>query len=266
MKLKSKLIATIVSICAAIAVMGVGVWAAAGSFKVSVENTISLSFTQLDGDVSVATTHGGDDLTETAIAELAHATNVIYDASEATEADKEKTIKAADGDVTYAGTNFFTETYLTANTNAAFLQYEFKYTAPAGVSRDTMSTSVTVTEASKPTATIGSTQVFDVRYFISVNGTEWVQLESATAVYVDAADTFYVRAICAYKNGVEGTTAATSITVEGTWNFAVDFAPAAAVDTDSAISTGATLSTSSNQIAYIAGSTATTVYSALKTA
>ena len=60
MKLKSKLIATIVSICAAIAVMGVGVWAATSTFSVSVSNTVSLGFQNLDGKVTVSATTGAD--------------------------------------------------------------------------------------------------------------------------------------------------------------------------------------------------------------
>ena len=53
MKLKSKLIATIVSICAAIAVMGVGVWAATNTFSVTVTNQINLAFANLPGTVTI---------------------------------------------------------------------------------------------------------------------------------------------------------------------------------------------------------------------
>ena len=52
MKLKSKLIATIVSMCAAIAVMGVGVWASSSqSFQITVKNDIDVKIISVDADV-----------------------------------------------------------------------------------------------------------------------------------------------------------------------------------------------------------------------
>ena len=52
MKLKSKLIATIVSMCAAIAVMGVGVWASTSqSFQVTVKNDIDVKILSVDADI-----------------------------------------------------------------------------------------------------------------------------------------------------------------------------------------------------------------------
>ena len=52
MKLKSKLIATIVSMCAAIAVMGVGVWASSSqTFQVTVKNDIDVKIISVDADV-----------------------------------------------------------------------------------------------------------------------------------------------------------------------------------------------------------------------
>ena len=60
MKLKSKLIATIVSICAAIAVMGVGVWAATQTFTVNVKNTVSINFQNLTGKVAISAVANAD--------------------------------------------------------------------------------------------------------------------------------------------------------------------------------------------------------------
>lgn len=54
MKIKTKLIATIVSMCAALAVMAVGVWAAATDFTLTVSNTVSMSFLATEAKVSVA--------------------------------------------------------------------------------------------------------------------------------------------------------------------------------------------------------------------
>ena len=52
MKLKSKLIATIVSMCAAIAVMGVGVWAStAQSFTLTVNNDIDVKIVGVNADI-----------------------------------------------------------------------------------------------------------------------------------------------------------------------------------------------------------------------
>lgn len=52
MKLKSKLIATIVSMCAAIAVMGVGVWASTSqNFTVTVKNDVDIKILNINADV-----------------------------------------------------------------------------------------------------------------------------------------------------------------------------------------------------------------------
>lgn len=52
MKLKSKLIATIVSMCAAIAVMGVGVWASTSqNFTVTVKNDVDVKIININADV-----------------------------------------------------------------------------------------------------------------------------------------------------------------------------------------------------------------------
>ena len=52
MKLKSKLIATIVSMCAAIAVMGVGVWASTSqNFTVTVKNDVDVKIINVNADV-----------------------------------------------------------------------------------------------------------------------------------------------------------------------------------------------------------------------
>lgn len=52
MKLKSKLIATIVSMCAAIAVMGVGVWASTSqNFTVTVKNDVDVKIVNVNADV-----------------------------------------------------------------------------------------------------------------------------------------------------------------------------------------------------------------------
>lgn len=52
MKLKSKLIATIVSMCAAIAVMGVGVWASTSqNFTVTVKNDVDVKILNVNADV-----------------------------------------------------------------------------------------------------------------------------------------------------------------------------------------------------------------------
>lgn len=52
MKLRSKLIATVVSMCAAIAVMGVGVWASTSdNFTVTVKNDVDIQIIKVDADV-----------------------------------------------------------------------------------------------------------------------------------------------------------------------------------------------------------------------
>ena len=130
MKLKSKLIATIVSICAAIAVMGVGVWAATSSFTVSVTNNVNIEFTRLTGTVTVnATAKTGESVAT--LADKIDALEAELYTEATTDAQKTQTISAATGDANHhqwAGADLLTTANVDANTKYAQLQYVFTYT------------------------------------------------------------------------------------------------------------------------------------------
>lgn len=209
MKLKSKLIATIVSICAAIAVMGVGVWAASTSFTVHVNNTVQLSFVQLDGTVTMAATSGATalqaDKSELSIAEAA-----IYDSTDESKDDAEYTVS---NDIT----SFLTATYVDASKcTSAYVEYTFKYTAAANITEGMSDLLVSVDETAAPSTTHG--EFFKTYYFVSENGTTWYDIKDK-AIITDATTSVWVKAICVYEN--EDVVSFASD--DTTWNFDVVF-------------------------------------------
>lgn len=243
MKLKSKLIATIVSICAAIAVMGVGVWAATSSFTVTVTNQISLGFDNLgvgeNSKITVTAKAGADvtglDLSTTdnetdtkSIADLNEVVLYGYDADKQSYAVKYNAISSSE---TVAGTNLqwlgadFLSTYntedgtgyITDKTKAAAIDYTFTYTPDSTVTTGTGSISVTVTEITAPPTAKGAK--VEAVYYVSNDGTNWYPLTSGTAVVAGAYNaTIRVRAICQYSN--ENLVSASA---SGSWQFSVQF-------------------------------------------
>ena len=263
MKLKSKLIATIVSICAAVAVMGVGVWAAGSSFEVTVTNNVAFSFVGLDGTVKLTTANVADN--ETA-AQTNISNETLYDGSE-TVINKIQNANVGEETTTLAHNivNYFQKDAagcgIDAKTKGAYVEYTFTYDA-ASVTANTVSTKVTVTQDSSTTPTLNQTDAsFKIYYLISTDNSTWVQLTSGTAVYVDASVDFYVKAVLVYSNPN-----AVSITGSGNWVFTVAMSADAAVDTETAIKTGAATTVSGASYEYRAGSAATTIYSAVENA
>lgn len=216
MKLKSKLIATIVSICATIAVMGVGVWAATQSFTVTVTNTISLSFVNLEGAVSVKASTGVDNTVSGGATPSLTATTMYDNGTETYNAISAS--ETADKNLQFKGANFFNTTNVDKDTSYATVLYEFTYTANDASSS---LTSVTVSETGTPAVT---GDVLTVAYYAKAEGqTKWTKLTSGTAVIVAAGKDVTILAVASYANPNHKSI---STTTEN-WAFTVAFAATA---------------------------------------
>lgn len=241
MKLKSKLIATIVSICAAIAVMGVGVWAATSTFSVSVSNTVNLTFQNLDGMVEVSASATADKYAAGAAAINLNSTEIFNNGVTAYNAVSSSET-AAGTNLQFLGADFFTNANIDAATKNAAVMYEFKYTHNANAASGAVA--VTVTETAAPAVT-GAT--ITVSYYVSTDNTNWTKATVGQA-YTTTGHTgdIYVRAIAQYTNanGVSVTTTGT------TWNFAVAYEAVATVGTTPSGTT--TISTNANGVVTIA--------------
>lgn len=237
MKLKSKLIATIVSICAAIAVMGVGVWAATGSFTVQVTNNINLSFANLAGDISVVGKAGADVTGvdgEDAQKTVANLEAVLYDydatAAAGYEPVKFDAIAAAEvaekTTKVWAGADFLqtyadVDTgYITEETKAAAIEYTFTYAK--ATTNGSGSINVALTQTGEDQALAGGATLVYSYYVSNDGGATWYPLaDNGTVVKAGAwDDSIKVKAICQYKNPER-----VSVTVDTDWIFSLTFTP-----------------------------------------
>lgn len=218
MKFKSKLIATIVSICTAIAVMGIGVWAAVSTFTTSISNTVSLFFDNLAGEIWVSAETGVDNLKNGGSTPSLPET-MLYSQGK-TIYNK---IAAEEDDLTleWEGTMFLDSTkngmkIVDQSTKAAAVAYLFIYQPHAdnvGVSN----IAVQVTETSTPVITGGTVQT---AYFVSTDNITWTEITSGVSM-CPACDNenLFVLAVCQYHNPEQ-----TSVTtVESNWDFDVTF-------------------------------------------
>ena len=224
MKLKSKLIATIVSICAAIAVMGVGVWAATTKFTVTVSNHVEFAVTNLAGTIHVKGTAKVD-------------TAEIYTA-DADKLDKDLFVSQTAGEpysatidaTSYKGAGMFNnkeganQNYkITNDTKSASLSYTFTYTPVSGAT-GTANTLVTITPgASLPT--LGSIAGASMKCTYTVNGVN-TDLENSTPVklYATPGQALEVTITCTYENAN-----CISVNATGDFNFTIEFTASTAV-------------------------------------
>jgi len=237
MKLKSKLIATIVSICAAIAVMGVGVWAATDTFSVTVTNNVNLSFQNLAGTVTVTANAAansyasGKDALALSEKTLYERGTVKYNAiSTAATTEYDNAVEGS-GNLQFEGAGFLSNTYLDRNTTGATLMYEFVYTPESaaldeGDRTEVGSTSISVT-SSEPVVKGAKVEYL---YFVRINSqTSWTKLTPGTALTTgDASDIVYVRAIAQYTNA-SGLTVTTEGAPNANWEFDLEFKSVAQV-------------------------------------
>lgn len=219
MKLKSKLIATIVSICAAIAVMGVGVWAATQTFTVNVKNTVSINFANLTGKVTISAVANADKYADGG-AEITLAENEIFNSATSVNytADVEDWTAAsltapADKD----GSKFLSNTYVDATTTKAAVAYTIKYTPNEGAVAE--NNSVTVKLAGGATIPTVSGATIAVKYYVKA-GTDakWSEL-TTTGYTANGNEEITVMAICAYTNAAGNSVKTTA----ADWSFGVVF-------------------------------------------
>lgn len=211
MKLKSKLIATIVSICAAIAVMGVGVWAATSNFTVSVTNTVTLGVTNLTGTVDVKATATGTEL-------KAEPAKPSY---EATLFNSETSGQAATASITeteFTGVKLLTTEYINAETTEAEVEYVFTYRPITGAP-GAGTNKVTITTSDIPAA--HSLVTFSCTTKIGTDEAQSQNLVKGTPIVIDSIDTskeIVVTLTATYSNPQ-----LISISLSGSWIFSVVF-------------------------------------------
>lgn len=234
MKLKSKLIATIVSICAAIAVMGVGVWAAQASFTVTVNNTVSLAFHQLDGQVKQNAAYAG--ASDTASKDTLKGTGDTLLQGEADAqywelaAVVDPIYKPADGALTHTVENTTFAGFLNSETNIdarktakAMVEYNFEY---VGTGITAGSSSVKVHVSAHQIGTVTGAERFEAKYLVSTDGTNWYVISKTAGIVFDAATaSVKVKAVLIYENTDLSSVQSSDGAV---WNFSIMFESAAA--------------------------------------
>lgn len=200
MKLKSKLIATIVSICAAIAVMGVGVWAATSQFTVQVTNKVNFTVNNLAGTITVtgAATINGAAQDENYTNKL----NAVelYDSTDATPATT--TDISVNGTVKYDGAGLFDEDHaasgvIDATTKTAVLSYTFVYDAPTAAGAGYTVVTITPGENMPTLNATGAT----IECTYSAGASTTGDLDAATIeLYAAAGTDITVTITCTYTN------------------------------------------------------------------
>ena len=240
MKLKSKLIATIVSICAAIAVMGVGVWAATSSFDVTVTNNVGFSFLALDGTVTISGAAQGNNLSTTAPEALTGTTGNLYAGTETEAVSKTVGKNVTDGatyDINWAGADFFKDGFITGNTTKAALEYTIVFDATEGGAEGTNKININITQTGNiPEAKLsGDANAFEVFYLIGTSDTNYARVTELSKTYcVDATSDIYVKAILVYSNPE-----AVSISADDAeWEFKVEMTTASGAASGTELSGG----------------------------
>ena len=229
MKIKTKLIATIVSMCAALAVMAVGVWAAVTEFTLTINNNVNLSFATAEVVIKGQGTTTGLTLAgDTSIAETELFNNGTYTANATgTAADTPAAGTNANDFVTTAATWQITSGTLGGNLNqAASISYTYTITPTTSPSY-TKDVNLTVTQVTAPKYLVNGTDVFTVTYTYttSLDGTQVAtgSLESGVAVPLDfsnnSAEGTIDKCVVVCTLNYAGTTA--SIDVQTAWNYTI---------------------------------------------
>lgn len=228
MKLKSKLIATIVSICAAIAVMGVGVWAATSSFTVTVTNQVNIGFSNLTGSATLQafSSHYEDtsnDLESAAVTVFDHDGTPANQTYELTD-ESDSTFGSY---LTFFGDNTADDvavsTNVTQQTTAAALAYLVTFT-----NEDANSIiQVTANAGTAPTPSVNAYDAEDnpngvkmeASAYIRVGGTgQWTKVENSYVVQPGADKTIEVLFVLEYSNPT-----LLSTVINGTWQISCAF-------------------------------------------
>ena len=217
MKLRNKLIATIVSISMVLAVIGVGAWASTESFTATITNTVNLEFDNIKGQISVMGMSGADNLD---FADAPSMQEVLYDGSNVIY--NQISSSATSGTNLYwAGTRFLDNSedglqMVDNETEAAAFGYVFLY-SPTEDCVGTSTITAMITETNVPEIAGGKLMV---KYFAALDDSGYTEIFSGqpiTPIYDN--DELIIIAICQYYNidGVSITTTASA------WDFSVTF-------------------------------------------
>ena len=246
MKLKSKLIATIVSICAAIAVMGVGVWAATNTFSVTVTNQINLAFANLPGTVTIKgmASANGTDAADVAFSKAA----LIYDSTGVANTDDTNAVEITAASTLYS-TKVIADENKVANvaetvgyfdnedgtksikndTQNAVLAYEVVYTPIAGGEGEIE----IVVNGTAP----ANTTYFTPSYYIATGDANFATVSAGTTYKAAVGTKVRVLCVLTYTN-----TNLVSLTVDGnTWVPVVSFTAVSASETGTTIPAAGTI-------------------------
>ena len=226
MKLKSKLIATIVSICAAIAVMGVGVWAATSNFTVSVTNVVNFSVTNLAGTIKVTGAATVNDVAQDENYTNKLADTLLYNSADHGTGDPITTDIAVAGTVKYDGAGLFdnedgTKT-IDNTTTKATLTYTFVYDAPEGTTGAGV-TLVTITPGDN-LPSLGSVSGATIKCQYKAGSGTLTDLANGAEVqlYAPAGTDITIAISCTYENAN-----LISVNAEGSFDFDIKFESAA---------------------------------------
>ena len=235
MKLKSKLIATIVSITAAIAVMGVGVWAAQSSFSVGVQNSVQLRFSNISGNITVNASAAADVTKDNNTVTALNAGLYMYEAADfesqtkyakiSADTDSPSALTPTERNKQWDGVKFLTDDYITANTRYAYVDYTFTYELASGLEG---SGNIAVKVDDETAGNIEQDNFLAIRYFVRVGGTgNWTELadeELGSTLVVGAYNAkIEVRVIAQYVNSSQVSVDIYNNGAAIAWNFVVTF-------------------------------------------
>ena len=198
MKLRNKLIATIVSISMILAVIGVGAWASTESFTASITNTVNLEFDNLKGQIAVQAMSGADNLDAadepSMQAILYDGSNVIYN---------QISSNATNGTSLYwEGTRFLDTTddgmqVVDNETEAAVFGYLFQY-SPTEACTGMSTITAMITETALPEIAGGKLMV---KYFATTDMLSCTEIGSGEAITpIRDNEMLVVVAVCQYYN------------------------------------------------------------------
>lgn len=227
MKMRSKLIATIVSMCAAVAVMAVGVWAATSSFSVTISNTINIAAYNTHGAVNVWTVGAENNVAKKAAyfnSELKGQTveTVVYDANGYVQSTIRALNEGADAS-TQPGLGDFAVNPSGDVVDGSQIVVWVEYVQTAGEFMNDTEFRVTDNTAAY------SDHITAAYYFTLSDSAEiaaMTPITAGTGYGVNTADgtalvsngTFYVVAVLTYSNASN-----VSVNESVTWSFTVDY-------------------------------------------
>ena len=215
MKLRNKLIATIVSISMVLAVIGVGAWASTESFTATITNTVNLEFDNIKGQIAVEAMFGADDVSDGTLLQ-----NVLYDGSNVIY-NQISSAATSGTNLYWEGTQFLDGSddglgLVDASTEAAAILYAFMY-QPTEDCVGTSTITAMVNEANAPEISGGKLMV---KYFATTDLETLTEIASGEAITpINDNEFLVIMAVCQFYN-LDGESISTTASA---WDFSVTF-------------------------------------------